>query len=941
LKQILFIYLLLGWCTTAFCQTGVLTGSVLDAESKTPLELATISIFRQDSTLVTYKLADKNGKFAFEKLPLKNRLLVSITYTGYIAHHSIIELVNGKRDTLHVLLGINNNDTNSVVVTTTVPIRMNGDTLEINPRAFKMKQDAVVEELLNQVSGITIWSDGTITVNGKRVQNLLVDGKPFLGSTDPRIATQNLPKSAIDKIQLYQEYDRSTINQQAQPQDSLLTMNIKLKESSKKGYFGKAGFGYGTMKRFESDLSFQVYTKKSSGGIGGGFNNINKNIGSLQELFQNNTYRSSNPNLYNVGRFGTSGINKNHSIGAVFTHNFVETANSRQNNRITLNYNKSGEESYVTDLNLQNRTAINNPQFIREEGVQNNMNNRHDISLNYVKTNSYNDNFSLNGAVNTNSETGNSSRFTEVRDSINKLQSTNSSTTFNKRQSNSESVNINFSKSDRDNPLKGFNIQVNARRGNSVSESDVKSVFESIVDFRKNTSYNRHYTTNNNNLNLGANLDYSGFKRLLLGRYNLFGINLSFTQRFNLMRMEDNSKVADFDSTAKQHIINSRLTNYNKRELFEYTPSLRLSKFFAKYTNTYQRSINVNVGLSDEIKSDKNSSSIAKRNLNRSFQFFRYDGSLNYQYSKQRKYQYNTSASFSKSFGYPSIDQLYTVVDDINVYNTRIGNPFLRNRINHNINLSSNFNTQKPEAVYSFNGRISGGYSRSLNPVVDSTINDPSGRRISYYINADQSSNKNVNYNLNVSRKIKKSSLQLMYDGRISAGSLPNYVDGLYNISETFSLSNNFNIQFSLRSILVLNMGKSFQNYSTKQTAVGLRSFTNSNNNTRFGAVLNYPKNFAFSTTLDRVDNSNLAKPTNLLNTFATYRFMKQQGELKLSAMDILKQYQNISNSVSSYGTTTSITNGLQQYFLLTFSYYPRKFGKTEVKKQGVRDIVY
>ena len=91
---------------------------------------------------------------------------------------------------------------------------MNGDTLEINPAAFKMKNDAVVEELLNQVSGITIWSDGTITVNGKKVQSLLVDGKPFLGATDPRVATQNLPKSAIEKIQLYQEYDRSNIGQQ-------------------------------------------------------------------------------------------------------------------------------------------------------------------------------------------------------------------------------------------------------------------------------------------------------------------------------------------------------------------------------------------------------------------------------------------------------------------------------------------------------------------------------------------------------------------------------------------------------------------------------------------------------------------------------------------------------------------------------------------------------
>ena len=99
--------------------------------------------------------------------------------------------------------------------------------------------------------------------------------------------------------------------------------------------------------------------------------------------------------------------------------------------------------------------------------------------------------------------------------------------------------------------------------------------------------------------------------------------------------------------------------------------------------------------------------------------------------------------------------------------------------------------------------------------------------------------------------------------------------------------------------------------------------------------MLNYPANFTFSSTVEQINNSNLDQPIALWNAFATYRFMKQQGELKFSAMDLLKQYQNIANSVDPYGTSTRITNGLQQYFLLTFSYYPRKFGKTQLKKPG------
>ena len=138
----------------------------------------------------------------------------------------------------------------------------------------------------------------------------------------------------------------------------------------------------------------------------------------------------------------------------------------------------------------------------------------------------------------------------------------------------------------------------------------------------------------------------------------------------------------------------------------------------------------------------------------------------------------------------------------------------------------------------------------------------------------------------------------------------------------------------------MLNVGQGFQTYQSKQTASGLMPFKNKNTSTKLSAVLNYPTNFTFSSTLDRLVNSNLNEPTLLWNAFATYRFMKQQGELKLSAMDMLKQYKNIYNNAGPYGTTTRISNGLQQYFLLTFSYYPRKFGKAEIKKQ-VKAVTY
>ena len=918
-----------------YSQQGKITGTVSDAESKAPLELATISIFGEDSSLVAYQLSDKTGKFTIDKLPLRKKLFVSVTYTGYLPYSVDKLLESSRADTIHVMMDLNNKDTNAVIVTATIPIRMNGDTLEINPAAFKLKPDAVVEELLNQVSGIVIWSDGSITLNGRKVENLLVDGKPFFGSTDTRIATQNLPKSAIDKIQVYQEYDRSRIGEPTQPEDSLLTMNIKLKEGSKTGFFGKGGGGYGTMDRFESDLSLQVYNKRSSGGIGGGFNNINKNIGSLQEIFQNNTYRNINPNLYNVGRFGASGISKIHSIGALVTHNFIESSNSRQNNRITINYSKSGTDSDVSDVVLQNKTVLNSPQFVQDIGEQQNHQRRHDLGINYVRTNSYNDNLNVRGSLNTSNDHGRSSRSTEVRDSVDNLLSTNTSTTLSNRRSDNESLNMSFAKTNADDPIKSFSVQVNMRRNNASSERKVNSVFESFTDLSKSNSYNRLYATGNQTFALSGSLDYLGFKRMLLGRYNLFGINLRLLNQVNYSNVTDNNLTGDYDSTAGRYITNTSLTYNNGKELFEYTPSLTLSKSFNKFSERGNRNINLQFRMLEEFTTEKNESSIAKRNLDRSFSFFRYEGYINFNLQKRNKYRYTSNLSYSRDFDYPSIDRLYTIVDDINAYDIRIGNPLLKNTINQTTNLSFNYNTENSKSIYTINTAIRGFYNQSIDPVTDSIINDISGKRISYYINADESHNFSLNYNFDIARKVKKNSIQLTYNGQFRTGQYPNYIDEIQNISKTASLFNQVGLQYTISTIVVLNIAKSFQTNENTPSAPGLQSFKNNNRITKLGITVNYPEHFSLSSTFDHIINSNLNKPTQLWNAFATYRFMKNQAEVKFSAMDLLKQYKNITNSVNAYGTSTRITNGLSQYFLLTLSYYPRKFGKQETRQNG------
>ncbi|MFV0604282.1 MAG: carboxypeptidase regulatory-like domain-containing protein [Niabella sp.] len=136
-------------------QTGILKGTVKDSLTGVVLESATVTVLKKDSSLVNYQLTNGYGGFTINKLPLQTDLLLNITYAGFKSYNSIITIDSSILN-INVILSPSFNDSNNVIVTAVIPIRMNGDTLEINPAAFKMDPNAVVEDLLTRVPGITV-----------------------------------------------------------------------------------------------------------------------------------------------------------------------------------------------------------------------------------------------------------------------------------------------------------------------------------------------------------------------------------------------------------------------------------------------------------------------------------------------------------------------------------------------------------------------------------------------------------------------------------------------------------------------------------------------------------------------------------------------------------------------------------------------------------------
>lgn len=122
--------------------------------------------------------------------------------------------------------------------------------------------------MLKKIPGFTVSNDGQLTVNGKKIDRLFVDGDEFFGS-DPTIATKNLNAKAIDQIKVY-EQEGISIDSGEKTENIL---DLTLKEDAKRGHFGKVGIatdftqyhlGELLYNRFSNNRKISVYFLNSS-----------------------------------------------------------------------------------------------------------------------------------------------------------------------------------------------------------------------------------------------------------------------------------------------------------------------------------------------------------------------------------------------------------------------------------------------------------------------------------------------------------------------------------------------------------------------------------------------------------------------------------------------------------------------------------------------------
>jgi hypothetical protein len=257
------LLMLLSW--TSYAQgTYSIKGQAVDtAEKKSLFNTAIMVLNAKDSVLQKFTRAANDGSFAIHNLNT-GKFIVVVSYPGYADYTEDITLdeKTPTHDFGKVSLMLKSRLLQDVIVKgKATAIKIKGDTTEFNAKAYVIQPNDRVEDLIKQFPGIEVDKDGKITAQGKTVEKVLVDGEEFFGD-DPTLVTKNLRADMVDKVQLYdKKSDQATFTGIDDGQKTK-TLNIKLKEDKKTGYFGKLEGGAGTRDFYQGQGLFNKFTAK-------------------------------------------------------------------------------------------------------------------------------------------------------------------------------------------------------------------------------------------------------------------------------------------------------------------------------------------------------------------------------------------------------------------------------------------------------------------------------------------------------------------------------------------------------------------------------------------------------------------------------------------------------------------------------------------------------
>lgn len=231
-----------------------ITGKVLESDSQEPVAQTTVRLLKKDSTMVTGSLTDLNGYFRV-KAPAAGSYIVQITCVGFKPFTKTIK-VSADKD---IALGTIDLSPDAIMLKgATVTgqaskVTLKEDTFVYNASAYRTPEGSVIEELVRKLPGAQVDDAGKVTINGKEVKKILIDGKEFM-TGDTKTAMKNLPTSIVERVRAYdQKSDLARVSGIDDGEEETV-LDFGIKRGMNKGYMVNADLAAGTRHRYSGRI---------------------------------------------------------------------------------------------------------------------------------------------------------------------------------------------------------------------------------------------------------------------------------------------------------------------------------------------------------------------------------------------------------------------------------------------------------------------------------------------------------------------------------------------------------------------------------------------------------------------------------------------------------------------------------------------------------------
>lgn len=869
LKNILLYLVLLVSAPAIAQKTGKITGQLADTVTHITLKDAYITVLK-GTTVQKSVFSNATGGFSCDNIPYGD-YTIHISYSGLApvrrdvsidAQHTLLNM-----DTIYMFLSAKTLDT---IVVAEPPMVIKKDTLEFNASRFPTRPYAELGKLVQLLPGIQMNNDGTITINGITVDQLLVDGEPFF-TGDKKMALQHLPAEIVKKIQVYKT---DSLSRSA---NGPKTLNIVLQANKRKGTFGKGGAGAGTADTYTltGDLSRMNSGQQYS--VMGDLGNVEGERMGMDAMPEGG---SGKQRLLN----GAANYRDSRNKKFVYSGNLLST-NMK---------NETSSRSHTLNIYPNDSSTIND---MVSGGVMTNHSNQFNANLNVGRgaktTLALSPSFGINKTENISTQQA-SQQFEKTGVQTYQTMGTSNSTST----GTSIGTSINFSRNFK---MKGERLVAIMNIRNSDNESVSTSSNETKYATYSNDIHQQN-KSNAQSLNINSDVIYS------LPLKNKFTLQ---TQGGYTMA-KDNSKYRTLKYNAESgHFDQLDTTQSNTYGSIYHAGSLQanLSKTTDKITVT------AGMGIESDWLHGENKTN--NTNLSRHFVNMLPLFTLSYNPAISNTLQFTYSGRPNQVM----IQQLQPVTMTTDSLNIQEGNPNLQQPYTHTLNVA--LIRMKEMRMLSVS-LVSSFVTHSIGSATTLLSN---GARVYKPVNIEGQQNTSLMVNYALPRNAGKSAFNI--SGNVSYAKNPVLSNNVRNDSRSLYVSAACTWNYHDNKGLDMSMGIS-PGLNTMSTSVGLNtSYFSTGLNGRVDYAIN-----DWEAGVSVYYNYNSSLPANYQPDFPflaptlKYRFLKRKaGQLSLSVKDLLNQQSGASRYVGATSVTDSWTQTRGRYALLMFTYNVSQFG--------------